>query len=171
MLRVTQLVRVEPGILWGLVAPEPTLLPLLWGTRRFFPAYPPEVYKSRIQLQSAHMPRCIERSLLRGVCVSVCLSFGRVVCGRVPSRTPCWGHLSSQAEISMACKQPCGQTYVSTTSSPNSVVESGPKPSPGISLFWLRPPWESQQPRGRVSRTGAAPLLPSPVCELAQVQR
>lgn len=157
----------------GLAALAPTLFPLLWGRGSFSPAYPPEVCKSGVQLQPAHVPLCVELSLIP---VSVCVcSLGGGVYGRGPSTSPWCGHLSSQAEISMACKQPSGQLYVSTISSLSSVVKSGPKLSPAISLPLLRPLWESRQPKGRVLRAGVACSQAPPacftICEQAEVQQ
>lgn len=170
MLRVTPLVRVEPGIQCGSGCPRTHTSSTALGDWKFLSSstHPRFAHQglssSRLTCPGASSPAS------SGVCICVCLSSGRAMCGRVPSRTPCCGQLSSQAEISVACKQPRGQTYVSTISSLSSVVESGPKLSPAISLSWLRPPWESQQPRGRVSKAGA-PLLPSLGWELAQVQQ
>lgn len=88
-------------------------------------------------------------------CVWLSLFSGQRLGGGGPSTSPCCSHLSLQTEIRMACKQPPGQTYVSTISSLSSVAESGPKLSPAISLPLLRPPWEFQQPRVRPSTAGA----------------
>lgn len=112
MPRVTELVRVEPGIRC-----EPpctsthTLSTAPRGVEVFFPAYPPGFANQDLS-SSLYMCTCVSSLASSSVCV--CVFSG-------PSTSPCYNHLSSQTEISVACKQPCSQTYVSPISSLSSV--------------------------------------------------
>lgn len=113
------------------------------------------------------MPLCMELGPIQCACVFS----GHRGYVKALSASPCYSHLSFQPGINMACKQPCGQKYVSTVSSPSCVVEFAPKLSPAISWPLGVPAAKEKNYQGRGRLEPGAPLLLSLICEQVKVQQ